>query len=66
MYMAIKPCFDDASWSEWAEDIKKRYNYALDYYHRECSSEIEFYKYVQFLFAKQWGKLKTYANENGM
>ena len=66
LFMAVKARFDGAAWSEWAEDIKKRYGYALDYYRRECYSEIEFYKYLQFLFAKQWSKLKAYANENGI
>ena len=66
LFMAVKTKFDGAAWSEWADDIKKRYNYALDYYRKECYFEIEFYKYLQFVFAKQWGKLKAYANENGI
>lgn len=66
LFMAVKARFGGAAWSEWAEDIKKRYNYSLDYYRKECYSQIEFYKYLQFLFAKQWAKLKAYANENGI
>ena len=66
LFMAVKTKFDGAAWSEWAEDIKKRYDYALDYYRKECYFEIEFYKYLQFVFAKQWGKLKAYANEKGI
>ena len=66
LFMAVKKRFNGASWSEWAEDIKKRWGYALDYYRRECYFDIEFYKYLQFTFTKQWDKLKTYANENGI
>ena len=66
LFMAVKKRFDGACWSEWAEDIKKRWGYALDYYRRECYFDIEFYKYLQFTFRKQWNKLKSYANENGI
>ncbi len=66
LFMAVKKRFDGACWTEWAEDIKKRWGYSLDYYRRECYFEIEFYKYVQFTFRKQWNKLKQYANKQGV
>lgn len=66
LFMAVKIRFDGAPWSEWAEDIKRRWPFALDYYRRECYYDVEFYKYMQFVFNKQWKKLKTYANENGI
>lgn len=66
LFMAVKLRFGGAPWSEWAEDIRKRWPYALDYYRRECYFDIEFYKYLQFLFGKQWKVLKAYANQNGI
>ena len=66
MYMAIKSRFDDTCWMEWAEDIRKRWDYSMEYYNRECEEKIAFYKYIQYLFNKQWKKLKSYANENGI
>ncbi|MCM1145259.1 MAG: 4-alpha-glucanotransferase [Blautia sp.] len=66
LFMAVKQRFDGAPWSEWADDIKKRWEPALDYYRRECYFDIEFYKYLQFQFHVQWRKLKEYANENGI
>ena len=66
LFMAVKRRFNGACWSEWAEDIKKRWSFALDYYRRECYFDVEFYKYLQFIFRKQWDKLKKYANENGI
>ena len=66
MFMAIKPCFDGASWSEWAEDIRKRWGYSMDYYKTTYKEEIDFYKYIQYLFDRQWKKLKKYANESGI
>ena len=66
LFMAVKKRFNGDSWSEWAEDIRKRWGFAMDYYRRECYFEIEFYKYLQFIFRKQWDKLKKYANDNGI
>ena len=66
LFMAVKQRFDGAAWGEWAEDIRKRWSYALDYYRRECYFDIEFYKYLQFQFHVQWKRLKEYANENGI
>lgn len=66
LFMAVKQRFDGAAWTEWAEDIRKRWGFALDYYRRECYFDIEFYKYIQFQFYIQWQKLKLYANKNGI
>lgn len=66
LFMAVKGRFDNEPWSEWAEDIRLRYQYALDYYRRELYFDIEFQKYMQFKFYEQWGRLKTYANEKGI
>lgn len=64
MYMAIKPCFEDACFSDWAEDIRKRWDYSMEYYRTTYKEEIDFHKYVQYLFDRQWKKLKKYANEH--
>lgn len=66
LFMAVKGRFGGKSWIEWAEDIRLRYGFALDYYRRELYYEIEFYKYIQFKFQEQWHKLKKYANEQGI
>ncbi len=66
LFMAVKERFDGAAWNEWAEDIRKRWSFAMDYYRRECYFDIEFYKYLQFVFFGQWRKLKQYANANGI
>lgn len=66
LFMAVKKRFGGACWIEWAEDIRKRWGYAMDYYRRECYFDVEFYKYLQFKFRSQWNRLKDYANENGI
>ncbi|MDE6749580.1 MAG: 4-alpha-glucanotransferase [Lachnospiraceae bacterium] len=63
LYMTVKNSFDGVSWIEWDEDIKLRKKDALAKYREEYKSEIAFYQFQQFMFAKQWTALKKYANE---
>ena len=62
----MKDRFDGIPWTEWAEDIRLRWNNALDYYRKELYFEIEFQEYMQFKFYEQWAKLKAYANRKGI
>jgi len=66
LFMAVKNKYDGKSFSEWDEDIKLRKKSALARYTKECKEEVDFYKFQQFYFAKQWSALKAYANENGV
>lgn len=66
LFMAVKERFDGEPWSEWAEDIRFRWQNALDYYRRELYFDIEFQEYMQFKFYEQWKKLKAYANKKGI
>ncbi len=66
LFMALKGLFGGKSWDQWPEDIRKRWGYSMDYYRRELYYDIEFYEYIQFVFLKQWKKLKHYANDSGI
>ncbi len=66
LFMAVKGRFNGTAWTEWAEDIKLRYGFAMEYYHKELYFEIEFQQFLQFTFYKQWMKLKEYANSQGV
>lgn len=66
LLMAVKNVFGGAAWSEWPEDIRPRYGYAMDYYREAQYFEIEFQQYLQYKFYVQWMDLKHYANYNGV
>lgn len=66
LFMAVKDRFDGKPWTEWAEDIRLRYGYAMEYYHQELYFEIEFQQYMQYKYYQQWMDLKQYANEMGV
>ena len=66
LFMALKDFFNGQCWYEWPEDIRLRYDYAMDYYRRELYFDIEYQKYLQFKFFQQYGWLKNYANSQGV
>lgn len=66
LFMAVKDRFEGAPWTEWAEDIRLRWQNAMDYYRRELYYDIEFQQYLQYKFFGQWRRLKAYANEKGI
>ena len=66
LFMAVKDRFGGVAWTEWAEDIRLRWQNAIEYYHRELYFDVEFQCYMQFVFYKQWMRLKNYANKNGI
>lgn len=66
LFMAVKDRFNGVEWRKWADDIRFRHANALEYYYKEEYFNIEFYQFVQYLFFKQWYRLKKYANGQGI
>ncbi len=66
LFMAIKNVYGGKGFQEWDEDIKTRKPKAIKAYLKQCQEDIEFYKFQQFYFSKQWGALKQYANNKGI
>ena len=66
LYMAIKDSKGGISWNEWEEALKNREEAALENAREELAEEINFYKFQQYEFDKQWSQLHAYANEQGI
>lgn len=66
LYMAVKEHFGLVSWQEWDEDIKCREKDAMRRYKELLEDEINYWKFIQFIFYKQWNKLKRYTNAQGI
>ncbi len=66
LFMALKKHFNGKSWLKWNENIKKREKESISYYQEKLYDEINFNKYVQYLFYSQWNCLKEYANKKGI
>ncbi|MBQ2853999.1 MAG: 4-alpha-glucanotransferase [Oscillospiraceae bacterium] len=66
LFMALKDFFGGVCWTEWPQDIRLHWGFALDYYREKLYFDVEFQQYLQFTFFRQWLKLKDYANEKGI
>lgn len=65
-FMALKNYFNGAPWYRWHEDIAFRKSAALKNYQKKLFREIEFYKFIQYIFYKQWTNLKNYAGSKNI
>ncbi|MBO5543587.1 MAG: 4-alpha-glucanotransferase [Oscillospiraceae bacterium] len=64
LYMAVKAYFGMKSWTEWPDDgIRKHQEASVREYTEKLQKEIDFHRFVQFLFYRQWAALKAYAEE---
>lgn len=67
LFRAVKSYFGERNWSEWEDrEIVIRESQAIEKYKEMLAEEIEFRKFKQYLFFKQWCKIKNYANANGI
>lgn len=66
LFMALKRHFNGAVWFDWDDDIKFRKKSALNKFHNLLTEEIEFRRFIQYLFFRQWLNLKKYANSKGI
>lgn len=65
-FSAIKEHFGHTSLQTWPLKTRNRQQSAMLPLLNSLTKEIEFYKFEQFLFYKQWMKLKTYANSKNV
>ena len=67
LYMAVKAHFEMKPWTAWPDaEIRKHRADAIRRYSEMLHGEIEFYRFVQFLFFRQWKELKSYATKQGV
>ena len=66
LFMAVKVHFGDGPWSEWPLDIRLHQQAAMEHYRALLADEIEFQRFLQYSFHKQWQRLRNYAHENGV
>ena len=59
MYISLKNHFNGLPWNEWPEDIKSRQPEAMEKYYETVKEEVEYQKFIQFLFFKQWNAVKN-------
>lgn len=66
MYMAVKVANGMKSWMEWPKALRDHEADALAAFAAENAVEIGFWKFLQYKFARQWSRVKKYANSKGV
>ncbi len=66
LYRTIKEHFQGAPWYEWPEEIAFREPSALAAWREKLAAEIAETRFAEFLFFRQWKKLRGYCNERGI
>ncbi|MBO7385426.1 MAG: 4-alpha-glucanotransferase [Clostridia bacterium] len=67
LYMAVKNYFDGRTWTIWPDmSIRFREEKAMSHYTRILQEDINFYKYIQYIFFRQWNALHDYARSKGV
>jgi malto-oligosyltrehalose synthase/4-alpha-glucanotransferase len=62
VYMFLKQKHEGKPWHSWPEQYRKRDKTALEALEKEAHAELQLIKWEQYVFDKQWKKLKAYCN----
>ena len=62
----IKDNYYGAVWNSWPAPLARREKAALVNMSKQLADEMDFCKFLQYEFFRQWGELKDYANKAGV
>ena len=66
LFRALKSNDENLCWNEWDDELRKRVSHAVDVALLESDGEVNFHRFIQFIFFRQWFQLKNYANSKGI
>lgn len=66
LFAALQGRFKAGSWNSWPEELRRRDQRACRQMAAELASEIDYQKYLQWQFSRQWGRVKRYAGQRGV
>lgn len=66
LFMTITASEYWCDWYQWPKELVHREPQALQRMEKACAKDILFWKFCQWCFARQWLKLKHYANGQGV
>ncbi|MDR0958274.1 MAG: 4-alpha-glucanotransferase [Clostridiales bacterium] len=58
-----KDYYYGAAWLSWPDDIIRAGEDAVKAWKEKLADEVNFFRYTQYVFCKQWAEIKRYANE---
>ncbi len=66
LFAALRESHDEKSWTEWEPALVARQADALESARKEHAERIAVAKFAQYLFFKQWRRLRKYCNDCGI
>ena len=66
LFMALKEANGGGAWNGWPEALRSRKKAAMTKARKELAESVMRYSFYQFLFFRQWNKVRKYANEKGI
>ena len=66
LFRTLKEKNDGLAWNEWDLELVRRNRQRIDEIMHKYHEEIDFQRFLQFMFFRQWHQLKNYANSNGI
>lgn len=67
LFMACKRYFDMVSWTEWPDEaLRRREPETVEKYRSLLCEDVKLFTYIQFLFYRQWNKLRDYIHSKGI
>ena len=66
LFMACKRHFGMKAWTKWPDDIRLRQPEALEKYRTLLREDVDFFTYLQYLFFRQWERLRDYVHAQGI
>ena len=65
-YMAIKETLNNIAWSQWPDGFQHRKNKFINEFISNNKERILYYKFLQFIFFRQWQSLYEYAHKKNI
>lgn len=66
LFRSLKTKYGESVWNTWKKELVNRDHHTIHEYFKELHAEIDFHRFMQFIFFRQWFKLKAYANSKGI
>ncbi len=66
LFMALRDQHGGREWTSWPPELVRREGEALAKARAALAHEIDVHAFAQWAFFRQWGALRTYANEQGV
>ncbi len=66
LFLTLKTHHQLRAWIEWDPEYKLRNPSAINNWEKQNERDLEFYRFIQWLFSVQWDEIHQYANQNGV